>query len=77
MSIVEVSSSRPTRRGGSDKRSPVPSQIRQERFVFRPMIDILSKLRNFEKQLTQKLRREPSMDELAAFAEIRSKKYVA
>ncbi len=34
------------------------------------MIDILSKLRNFEKQLTQKLRREPSMDELAAFAEI-------
>ncbi len=34
------------------------------------MIDVLSKLRNIEKQLTQELRRDPSTDEIAIAAEM-------
>jgi RNA polymerase primary sigma factor len=34
------------------------------------MIDILSKLRNFQKRLTQQLRREPTMDEIADASQI-------
>lgn len=34
------------------------------------MIDVLSRLRNIQKELTQKLRREPSMEEIAAQTDI-------
>ncbi len=34
------------------------------------MIDVLSRLRNIQKQLTQELRREPSTDEIAALTDI-------